>query len=159
MKNIIFAVAAMLLLSACTSQVKPPAERPPVLAHFSAENETAAMQVASAFASGFEKSLVSGDFSHFQKVFPKNSKTPMKPEHFGKMRQMMTKLYGTPQELQYVTFLNQGKLRDYLWKITFSSPAKPPQKVPAVREILLCVRVYCEAGSPPAISGFFFQRF
>ena len=149
---------ALLLLCGCVSTKTEPKEKAPVLENFSKETGQLALSVATAFASGFEKSLISGEFSHFAKVFPANSKTKMSPEHFQKLRAAMMKLYGKPEKLEYITFLNQGKFRDYLWKITFSVPPKNAASAPGIREILLSVRVYCENGNA-AISGFFFQRF
>ncbi|MBR7107292.1 MAG: hypothetical protein IKC89_02630 [Lentisphaeria bacterium] len=158
MKNILLLGSALLLVCGCVSSKTPPKEKAPVLENFNKENEQRALAVASAFASGFEKSLISGEFSHFAQVFPANSKSKMSEEHFKKLREAMMKLYGKPEKLHYITFLNQGKLRDYLWKITFTSPGKNGAAAPGVREILLSVRIYCENGNA-AVSGFFFQRF
>ena len=158
MKKILLPGIALGLICGCASTKTPPKEKAPVLENFDKENEQRALAVASAFASGFEKSLISGEFSHFAQVFPATSQSKMSQEHFQKLRAAMMKIYGKPEKLQYVTFLNQGKLRDYLWKITFTSPGQNAAAAPGVREILLSVRVYCENGNA-AVSGFFFQRF
>ena len=153
----ISATAVMLLDSGCSSAPEKPA--PPVLGAFSAENEKTAMTVAQNFASAFEKALVSGDFNHLKPVFPPGTKQQMSEGYFQKMRRTMLNFYGTPQKLAYITFLNQGKLRDYLWKISFLKPGKEKNSPPESREIILSVRIFCEAGKSPAVAGFFFQRF
>ena len=151
---------SVLLFCGCTApKAEKAAEEPAiVLGEFSQTSAAEALTVASNFTAGFEKSLLTADFAPFAAVLPANSKVQFTAESFNKMRTGLISLYGNPQKLEYLTFLDQGKIRDYLWRIKFSKPDKDGKSFSS-REILFCVRVYCENGKKPDIAGFFFQRF
>ena len=152
--------AALAMLTGCAgkdaSKEKPQSVQ---LEEFSSQDEAAALNLAGNFAGAFEKSLISGDFKHLEPMLPTPaSGKKFSATDFSGMRNAMIQLYGTPRKLGYVTTLQQGKLRDMLWKITFER-----QKTPGVPgeffEILLCVRIFREPGNPPAVAGFFIKRF
>ena len=152
--------AALAVLTGCAGKDAKKENPPSVqLDGFSLQDESAALNLASNFAGAFEKSLISGDFKHLEPMLP----TPVSGKKFSAtdfsgMRNAMIQLYGVPRKLGYVTTLQQGKLRDMLWKITFER-----QKTPGVPgeffEILLCVRIFREPGKSPEIAGFFIKRF
>jgi hypothetical protein len=52
--------------------------------------------------------------------------------------------------------VTSGDLRTYLWKLTFEAKDKNKK---TVREIIYFVRVFCEEGKAPAVSGFGVKRF
>ena len=133
----------------------------PVLEKFSEKGAAEAFACASGFVAGFEKSLLDGDFSSFKQVLPapgKGNVPQLDARSFGRMRSSLLQIYGVPQKMEYLAVLDQGKLRDYLWKIKFLRPAKAPE-LPESREILFSVRIYQEVGRPPAVAGFAFKRF
>ena len=149
-----------VLLTGCAGKNSPAEKTPQVrLGNFSVNDEDSGMKVAGIFAESFGKSLISGDFKHLEPHLPPipGGKKFTAPD-FAQMRDAMITLYGTPRKLAYVTTLNQGKLRDMLWKITFEQQGKDG-KAGEIREILLCVRVFKEDGKSPEVAGFFIKRF
>lgn len=151
------AIASALIVCGCaSSKTEKSPETAIMLGEFN--DPDTAMAVASNFASGFEKALLTSEFTALAAVLPANSKAKLTAENFLKMRSGLITLYGQPQKLEYLTFLDQSKIRDYLWRVKFSKPSKDG-KTFSSREIIFCVRVYCEIGKKPDIAGFFFQRF
>ena len=155
---LLFAVLAVL--TGCSgkdaSKEKPQSVQ---LEEFSSQDEAAALNLAGNFAGAFEKSLISGDFKHLEPMLPTPaSGRKFSATDFSGMRNAMIQFYGTPRKIGYAATLQQGKLRDVLWKITFER-----QKTPGVPgeffEILLCVRIFREPGKSPEIAGFFIKRF
>ena len=147
-----------VLLTACAGKNSP--ETPQLqLGDFSENDENSGKKAAEIFADSFGKSLVSGDFKHLEPHLPPipGGKKFTAPD-FAQMRNAMITLYGTPRKLVYVTTLNQGKLRDMLWKITFEQQSRDG-KPGECREILLCVRIFKEDGKAPEVAGFFIKRF
>ena len=146
-----------VLLAGCAGKNVEAEKTPQVqLGEFSSADENTALGVARVFAGAFEKSLVSGEFKHLVPYLPGTAK--FTAADFNRMRGTLLQLYGTPQKLTYAASLNQGKLRDMLWKVTFvrqNTPGVPGE----IREILLCVRIFREPGKQPAIAGFFLKRF
>lgn len=146
-----------VLLAGCAGKNVEAEKAPQVqLGEFSSADENTALGVARIFAGAFEKSLVSGEFKHLVPYLPGAAK--FTAADFNRMRGALHQLYGTPQKLTYATSLNQGKLRDMLWKITFVRQSTSGG-TEEVREILLCVRIFREPGKQPAIAGFSLKRF
>lgn len=150
----------VLILTGCAGKNAEPEKTPQIqLAGFTSADEKIAHDVAKIFAAAFEKSLISGDFKHLESQLPPlPSVKKFTAAEFAGMRDSMIKLYGTPRKLSYAASLQQGKLRDMLWKVTFEWKRTP--EVPAeTREILLCIRIFKANGKSPEIAGFFFKRF
>ena len=154
-------IGASLICSCSTVSRKKNQPESPVLERFSEKSSGEAFACAAEFAAGFEKSLLSGDFASFKQVLPvsaNGNKMQLDAVRFGRMRSSLLQIYGVPQKMEYVAMLDQGKLRDYLWKIKFMRPAEAPA-LPESREILFSIRVYQESGQTPAVAGFVFKRF
>ena len=131
---------------------------PVVLGEFSAKHDAAALGAARNFAAAFEKSVRQNDFRFLQAALPRASRNKFTAEAFAKLHAEMLAVYGDFQKMEYVTWLDQGKLRDYLWKMSFLKPDKSGKKS-SPREILFCVRVFCEKDKEPDAAGFFFRKF
>ena len=158
--SLLLSMVLTMLLTGCAWKNSPAEKTPQIqLGEFSENDENSGMKVAGKFADSFGNSLISGDFKHLEPLLPPipGGKKFTAPE-FDQMRNAMMTLYGTPRKLVYVTTLNQGKLRDMLWKITFEQQSKDG-KTGEIREILLCVRVFKEDGKAPEVAGFFIKRF
>ena len=152
--------AVVSILSGCAGKDAPKEDTPTIrLEEFSSQDEAAALNLARNFAGAFEKSLISGDFKHLEPILPMpEGGKKFSATDFSGMRKAMIQFYGIPRKIGYAATLQQGKLRDVLWKITFER-----QKTPGVSgeffEILLCVRIFREPGKTPEIAGFFIKRF
>ena len=164
MKTLLFAfqITSVLLLCSCVSKKdngnKPSEVTPVVLGEFSAKHDEAAFAAAGNFAAAFEKSIRQNDFQFLQAALPPASRSRYTAEAFAKLRAEMLAVYGNFQKMEYVTWLDQGKLRDYLWKMSFLKPDRSGKKS-SPREILFCVRVFCEKDKQPDAAGFFFRKF
>ena len=137
---------------------KQPETAPVVLEEFSGSHDTAALSAAKNFAAAFEKSIRLNDFQFLQMMLPRSSRSKFTTDAFAKLHAEMSAVYGNFQKMEYVTWLNQGKVRDYLWKMTFIKSGKPGEKG-LTREILFCVRMFCEKDKQPDVAGFFFRKF
>ena len=148
--------AMLTALSGCAGKNSAEKNPPPIqLDKFSADDETSALETARKFAEAFEKALISGDFKYLESTVAGKK---FSASNFAGMRNAMIKFYGTPRKLTYATTLQQGKLRDILWKITFERQ-KAPEANSEYHEILLCVRIFRESGKTPEVAGFFIKRF
>ena len=158
--SLVLSTALSILLTGCAGKNSAAEKTPQIqLGEFSVNDENSGMKVAGVFADAFGKSLISGEFKHLEPHLPSiPGVRKFTAPDFAQMRDAMMKLYGTPRKLTYIASLNQGKLRDMLWKITFELPGKDG-KTGESKEILLCVRVFKEDGKTPEVAGFFVKRF
>ena len=164
MKILLFMLQTALILSLCgcasmkgneKEQSKP---APVVLGEFSATHDAAALTAAKNFAAAFERSIRLNDFQFLQSALSRTGGNRFNAAAFAKLRTEMLTVYGNFQKMEYITWLDQGKLRDYLWKISFSKTDGSGKKS-SPREILFCVRVFCEKDKQPDVAGFFFRKF
>ena len=118
---------------------------------FPAQLEAPAKQLAERLALGLAESLRSGDFAAFDAVQPEASKRKFTREIFDKMRTALDQRYGKLVNAEYFGRLEQGRVMDFLWKLSFE---KNEAKDKAVRrEILLQIRTGSVKGEV-IIAGF-----
>ena len=164
MKTLLFVFQFLLILCLCGCSAikdrgkKQPESAPVVLEEFSGSHDADALKTAGNFAAAFEKSIRLNDFRFLQAMLPLTSKSKFTANAFAKLQAEMSAVYGKFQKMEYVTWLDQGKVRDYLWKMTFLKYDKSGEKS-LPREILFCVRVFCEKDKQPDVAGFFFRKF
>ena len=118
---------------------------------FPAKLEAPAKQLAERLALGLAESLKSGDFAAFDAVQPATAKRKFTSEIFGKMRAALEQRYGTLVNAEYFGRLEQGKVMDFLWKLSFEKDEGKDKKVR--REILLQIRAGSVKGEA-VIAGF-----
>ena len=144
-------LAAMLLLVSCAG-VDPSGQAAVKLQPFSPESELRSREISQSFAAGFVAAVKNGDFKLWQQVMPPHIAAKITPEVF---RQMCRELDSTLGKLESGTLfgtLQNGNLRDNLWKLHFVKDGRS-------REVLYLVRVYCSENNEPEISGFGIRRF
>ena len=123
---------------------------------FPEKAETPALALAEKFVGGLVESLKSGDFQTFLSAQPAGSR-PFKKEDFDKMRDSLSKRYGKLTASEYLGQLDQGRVRDFLWKFTFERDDSAG--IPAARRQIVCwVRVGAVNGEP-VLAGFSFCFF
>ena len=154
---LIFA-AAVLLGGGCASngEAKKPEDKPPKLtpdASIPAEREHEARAAAEKMALGMAEALKTGDFEKFSSTQQKGGRR-MPPEVFFKLRKSMLQRFGKPIRAEYLGVLDQGPVRDYMWKFIFES--KKTSGAPGRHEIVCWVRVGF-AGGKPVVAGFSFD--
>lgn len=116
--------------------------------------ESPARELAGKLVLGLVDSLKSGDYAAFKAAQPAGDRA-VKKETFEQMRQALSKRYGTLVGAEYFGVLDQGRVADFLWKLTFErSGASGATR----REIVCWVRVGIENGEP-MIAGFSFNFF
>jgi len=152
----LLAAAAILAVSSgCASAAKDAARKQPkapVPAAFTEKDGEAARAAAGVFVGAFADALRAGEWNRLPaELRPKVSEAMFRRmcDSFGKRRGV---LVGTG----FVTVLDQGIVRDYLWKFTFEKPAAPPA-APQKNEVIYLVRMGILEGKP-AIVGCGFQQ-
>ena len=159
-KNILLiSLLLMAVLPSCfhsgvESPVTPeaPAEAPPVvLRNFEEEDQLSALALATGFAESFIKSVESGEYSFWEKKMTPETAKKVNGEKFLKMREELQKIFGDFKEASFMGELISGNLRSYLWKLRFT---REKDGKPEISETVYFVRVFCEEGKAPAISGF-----
>ena len=152
---ILFCAALIMLFSAgCISHEKSTPEIK--LRDFSGNDDPAAMEIAGNFAGGFAKSLETGDFSFWQKQFAPGNTSGITPAKFAAMRRELTGIFGEFRGSRFMGILITGNQRNYLWKLTFDRDTSAGKRV---YEMVFSVRIFCEEGKAPAVSGFGVKRF
>lgn len=117
----------------------------------SAENETAAKNVASNFAGGFIKALESGNYEYWKSVIPADKRANIDQKKFDDMRKELISAFGEFSSASYLGRLVTGKIHSYLWTLTFEKAVSDGREK---FEIVYFVRVHCEKDKAPAINGF-----
>ena len=156
MKNFVALTTAVLLTfsgSSCAAlKEKNPSDKEPVkLRDFSSEDETAAFNTAEKFVLAFAEALKKNDFSLWQQVIPPDSTAKIGKKQFDAMRLELGKEFGTFSGTSYLGKLVSGHLRSFMWKFSF---IRQKNGKSSIREIVYFVRIFCEEGKTPAISGF-----
>jgi len=144
-------LAAMLLLVSCAEK-SPSSTAAVKLQPFTKETETRSLKMSTAFADGFAEAVKTGDFKYWQQVLPPHVAAKVTPEVFKKMCGELAETFGKLESSTFFGTLENGNLRDNLWKLRFVKDGK-------VREVLYLVRVYCAENGQPEISGFGIRRF
>ena len=116
--------------------------------------EPEAKAAAEKMANGMAEALKSGDFEKFRVTQQAGSRM-MPPELFAKVRKSMTRNFGKLTGSEYIGFLDQGRVRDYMWKFAFEAPRKD-SAAPRHHEIIYWVRVGFANGAP-VIYGYRFD--
>ena len=148
------AVVILLFLPSCfnTSQSLPEVK----LREFAAGDDAPALNLAIEFTDGFVKSLRTGEFSHWQRQLPPHSAAKIGEKEFLAMRQELQTFFGELENASYFVDLTTGDLRNYLWKLSFKKEINGKE---TVNEVIFFVRIFCEEGKSPAISGFGVKKF
>ena len=123
---------------------------------FPAALEAPAKQLAQRLALGLAESLKSGEFSAFDAVQPEAAKRKFTAETFGKMQTALEQRYGKLVNAEFFGQLDQGKVRDFLWKYSFEKTADKDKKIR--HEILMLIRTGSVNGGA-VIAGFRFYFF
>ena len=123
---------------------------------FPAALEAPAKQLAQRLALGLAESLKSGEFLAFDAVQPEAAKRKFTAETFGKMQTALEQRYGKLVNAEFFGQLDQGKVRDFLWKYSFEKTADKDKKIR--HEILMLVRTGSVNGEA-VIAGFRFYFF
>lgn len=155
MKKLPFLLLPVLpvLLASCAGKSAAPAAVAAVkLQPFSPENETESLKISTVFADGFAAAVKAGDFKFWQQVLPEHIAAKISLEIFQKMCRELETGFGKLESAVFFGTLQNGNLRDNLWKLRFVKDGK-------VREVLYLVRVYCRENGKPEISGFGIRRF
>ena len=150
--KIFMAVAVLMTGAFCFGAEPAPAEKAglaPAAGKF-AERERA---VADKFIGALAESLKSGDFAAFKAVQRPDGKA-FPEERFKKMHSAFGKQFGKLVAAERLGVLDQGRVRDHLWKFTFERESGEKLR----REIVCWVRVGIENGEP-MIAGFSFNFF
>lgn len=153
--SVVTVTAALLLTAAGCRTAGEPAAKPELRA-FSADDTRAAKETAAKFAEGFAASLKDGDFAHWRANMPEESAAKVGDSRFRDMRAELTAFFGEFTGAEFLGEIITGDLRNYLWKLSFVRKEKEKRQI---SEIVYFVRVFCEEGKPPAISGFGVKRF
>ena len=158
MKQFICLVAVIGSLVGCSSfrEVRPEVK----LREFAPEDSKAASKIAADFAGGFIRALETGEFSFWQKQLPSDSAAKITPAKFAAMRRELQAVFGEFHHAEALGKIISGNLHNYLWKLSFvrsSSGRKVEGK--EVYEVVYFVRIFCEEGKEPAVSGFGVKRF
>ena len=151
MKHFICIASGLLLavlLASCAAAEKPAAVQ---LREFKNEDAVQASNKAKAFAGGFFQALADKDFSKWQLHFPPKDESRIDKRKFERMCAELDGAFGKFRSSGYLGELTVGDLRNYLWKMSF---AKTDNNREVIREAVFFVRVYCESGKQPEISGF-----
>ena len=119
-----------------------------------ADREPEAKAAAEKMANGMAEALKSGDFEKFRVTQQKGVRM-MPPELFFKVRKSMMQNFGTLTGSEYVGSLDQGRVKDYMWKFMFEAPRKD-STVPRHHEIIYWVRAGFANGAP-VIYGYRFD--
>ena len=161
MKKYLLGLMAVALAAAGCSSIKDkPQEnspaKPELTPLISSNQLKSSKETASQFAMALAASLKEKSFIPWSRVMPPGRKITEKM--FLHMFSDFKIKYGDFVSLTELGELDQGILRDYLWKMRFVKNAAPPAKgVP--HEIIFWVRIYQENGKAPAIGGFGFKSF
>lgn len=118
-----------------------------------AGRENEAKAAAERMAVGMAEALKSGDFEKFRVTQQKGGRM-MPPEVFHRLRKSMTRNFGNLTGIEYFGMLDQGRVRDHLWKFVFESPEGAAK--PRHHEIVYWVRVGF-AGGAPVVYGYRFE--
>lgn len=154
-KNLIAAAAVMLIiLPSCFKSTSPDPEVR--LRDFTRNDDEQAQQTATAFINGFSQSLLTGDFSFWQKELPFDSQNRITEREFKGMAEELKAFFGKYESYSYLGCLITGELRNYLWKLTFTREQNGKK---SVYEAVYLVRVFCEENKKPAVCGFGVKRF
>ena len=151
MKNFIRIIPVLLLtvlLAACAAPEKPETVK---LREFTSEDAVPAFKKAEAFAGGFFQAVADNDFAKWQPYFPPKDESRIDKRKFERMCAELDRTFGKFQSSAYLGELTVGNLRNFLWKMSFSRTDKDKK---ILREAVFFVRVYCENGKTPEISGF-----
>ena len=145
------AVLSAFLLNA--GNEVPPAK--PAAEMFTKAAEAPARALAEKLVLGLAESLKSGDFAAFEAAQPANDRA-VKKETFEQMRKALNKRYGNLVDVEYFGKLDQSRVADFLWKLTFERTGASGT---AIRRQIICwVRVGIAKGEP-VIAGFSFNFF
>ena len=153
---IIFAAAMLLAAGCATDEEKKQEEKIPKLtpdATIPVEREHEARTATEKMALGMAEALKSGDFEKFSSTQQKGGRM-MPPEVFFKLRKSMLQRFGKPVGAEYLGTLDQGPVKDYMWKFIFE-PRKG-SAAPGHHEIVYWVRAGF-AGGKPVVYGYRFD--
>lgn len=154
-KNLIAAAAVMLIM--LPSCFKTSSNEPEVkLREFTQNDDAEAQRIAAAFVNAFSRSMLTGDFSFWQKELPMSSRTRITEREFKAMSEELESFFGKYEGCSYLGCVISGELRNYLWKISFF---KDENGKKSIYEAVYLVRVFCEENKKPAICGFGVKRF
>lgn len=122
---------------------------------FPPAREAAAKALAEKLVNGLVESLRSGDFAAFRAAQPQGARV-FKPEAFDQMRGALSKRYGKLVSSEYFGRLDQGRVMDFLWKLSFERADGTGK---TMRHQIICwVRIGVVNGEP-AVAGFSFNFF
>ena len=149
--GIVMATAALVtaLAGGCASGIDAKKEEPPKVVpdlNIPADREPEAKAAAERMANGMAEALKTGDFEKFR-VTQQEGARMMPPELFAKVRKSMMRNFGNLIGSGYIGSLDQGRVRDYMWKFVFEAPRKD-SPVPRHHEIIYWVRVGFANGAP-----------
>lgn len=124
---------------------------------FTAAADAPARDAAGKFVSAFADALKAGD----REKLPEPMHAKVTDAMFKRMCDSFARRRGTLREIAFVTVLDQGIVRDYLWKFTFEKPLSAPdaKSAPAMQknEVIYLVRLGIVDGKP-VIVGCGFQE-
>ena len=159
----LFAAAVLAGSSGCASAAKdssPKQPKPPAPAAFSEKDGAAARDAAGVFVGAFADALKAGEWDRL----PPELRPKVSEAMFRRMCDSFGKRRGTLVGTGFVTVLDQGIVRDYLWKFTFEKPlpapaGSAPDAAPATQknEVIYLVRMGILEGKP-TIVGCGFQQ-
>ena len=149
--GIVMATAALVtaLAGGCASGSDAKKEEPPKVVpdlNIPADREPEAKAAAERMANGMAEALKTGDFEKFR-VTQQEGARMMPPELFAKVRKSMMRNFGNLIGSGYIGSLDQGRVRDYMWKFVFEAPRKD-SPVPRHHEVIYWVRVGFADGAP-----------
>lgn len=150
------ALMMLILLPSCFHTREEPASltpeaKPVVLRDFKPEDQVSALSIASGFAESFVKAVETGEFIHWKNRMSPETAKKIDEKKFAKMREELQQIFGDFQQASFMGELISGNLRSYLWKMRFTREKEGNTEV---NETIYFVRVFCEEGKTPAISGF-----
>lgn len=146
-------IAALLLISltGCFSSGENDAPEPVKLREFTQNDSETAAALAENFAGKFFQSLKTREFSHWKSAMPMRKDQKISDKEFQQMYNELYTSFGNYESSGFLGELTVGDLKNYLWKMRFS---REENNKKVVREVVFFVRVYCENGKTPDISGF-----
>lgn len=152
--SIIFPAAVVISILGCSCAFtgqKNQVDEPVKLRDFSVTDEQQAYLEAEKFVNGFAGALQKNDFKLWQQVIPADSASKIGEKQFEQMSRELHREFGTFTGSSYLGVLTSGNLRSFMWKLSF---VRQNDGKNTVREIVYFVRIFCEEGKTPAISGF-----
>ncbi len=148
--TILFAAAFAVFAGGCATgdAAKKPEEAPKVVPdlRIPADREPEVKAAAEKMANGMAEAIRTGDFEKFR-VTQQEGVRMMPPELFVKVRKSMMRNFGTLIGSEYIGSLDQGRVKDHMWKFTFEA-ARKDSPVPRRHEIIYWVRVGFSQGAP-----------